>query len=235
MKVKQWSLCLGLIAIFVSLCAAPAKADLSWENENVSTNIPHQPNGTTIQKNYFTQNASRVELGNGKIMIIDYNAMKMYSLEPAAKTYTEIDINEMGMPPNMSPADKKKMGEMMGGMMGIQITPTNETKTIEGYKCLKYNVNIAMMNGEYWVSKDVKGYQELKALGARVGSVMEKNPMLRQTNIAGMVEKLDGFPVQTVNHIMGGTVVSTLKKVEQKSVDPALFRVPKDYTLTRSK
>jgi hypothetical protein len=50
-----------------------------------------------------------------------------------------------------------------------------------------------------------------------------------------MVEKLDGFPVYTVNHVMGGTVASTLKKIEQKSLDPALFTVPKDYTVKKSR
>jgi hypothetical protein len=59
--------------------------------------------------------------------------------------------------------------------------------------------------------------------------------MLRQFNIAGIVEKLDGFPVYTVNHVLGETVESTLKNVEQRPLDPALFRVPKDYALKQSK
>ncbi len=77
----------------------------------------------------------------------------------------------------------------------------------------------------------MKGFKELKAIGARLGSVLEQHPMMRQMNIAGMVEKLDGFPVQITNRILGGTVVSTLKKVEQKPLDAELFRIPKDYAL----
>jgi hypothetical protein len=159
----------------------------------------------------------------------------MYSLDSGAKTYTELNLGELPVPSDMSAANKQKMNEIMGAMMTIQITPTGETKTIEGYKCRKYNVNIAMMNAEYWVSPDVKGYQELRTLGAKVGAIMERNPMLRQMNVAGMAEKLGGYPVYTVNHLMGGTVESTLKKIEQKSLDPALFIVPKDYTLKKSR
>ncbi len=233
--MKKLLLCLALIAIFAVLHTTPSNADLYWENENVSTSIPHQPDGAMIQKNYFTANGSRVEMENGKVVILDYNAMKLYSLDTKARTYTELDIGTMGMPPNMTQADKQKMGEMMGSMMGIQVTPTDESKTIEGYNCRKYNVSFAMMNGEYWVSKDIKGYQELKAVGAKLSASAQNNPMLRQMNVAGMVEKLDGFPVYTVNHVMGGTIVSTLKHIEQKPLDPALFSVPKDYTKTLAK
>jgi len=58
-----------------------------------------------------------------------------------------------------------------------------------------------------------------------VGAIAERNPMLRQIDFTGIVEKLGGFPVYTVNHVMGGTLESTLKKIEQKSLDPgAVYR-----------
>ena len=56
----------------------------------------------------------------------------------------------------MAPADNKKMAEIIGAVMATQVTPTDEMKTIAGYKCRKYNVRIAVMNVEYWVSKDVR-------------------------------------------------------------------------------
>ncbi len=236
MKGKKWALCLCIMALFAGLFAPSAKADLYFESENVSTNMPNQPNGTSIQKNYFTSNRSRIEMGNGKVFILDYNAMKMFSLDSRSKTYSELNLGDVpGVPRDMPAANKQKMGEMMGAMLAIHITPTDEFKTIEGYQCRKYNANLAVINGEYWVSKDVKGYRELKAMGAKLGAITERNPMLRQINIAGMVEKLDGFPVYAVNHIMGGTVESTLKKVEQKTLDPGLFVVPKDYALKKKK
>jgi hypothetical protein len=235
MKIKKWGLCLGIVALFTGLCTPSANADLYCETENVSTNIPNQPDGTSILKYYFTHNASRVQLGDTKVIIVDYNAMRLYSLDTKAKTFTEMNLSELPGLPGVAAADNKKMAEMMGAVMGTQITPTDELKTIAGYKCRKYNVRIAIVNGEYWVSKDVRGYRELRDMGAKVGSIAERNPMLRQIDIAGMVEKLGGFPVYTVHHVMGGTVASTLKKIEQKSLDPALFIVPKDYAMKKSR
>jgi hypothetical protein len=236
MNRNKWALCVGIMALFAVLFAPSAKADLYFESENVSTNLPNQPNGTAIQKNYFTSNRSRIEMGNGKVFILDYNAMKLFTLDSRAKTYTELNLGEVpGLPEDMPAANKEKMAELMGAVLAIHVTPTNEVKTIEGYQCRKYNANLATMNGEYWVSKDVKGYKELKAMGAKLGTFTERYPMLRQINIAGMVDKLDGFPVYAINHMMGGTVESTLKKIEQKTLDPGLFVIPKDYALKKKK
>ncbi|MCE5336526.1 MAG: DUF4412 domain-containing protein [Desulfobacteraceae bacterium] len=222
---------LGLFLFVSVMLTGNANADLYWENENISKGVPHQLNGTTLQKNYFMANASRIEMGDGKVMLFDYEGLKMYTLHPQARTYTVTNMSEVGMPSGMSAADREMMGKLMGGMMGIKVTPTNEKKTVAGYPCRKYLVNIAVVQGEYWVSQEVKGFRELKAIGARVGSLLENHPVMRQMNVAGLVDKLDGFPVQTTNHIMGGTVVSTLKRVEQKPLDPQLFKVPKGYAL----
>ncbi|MHC1729686.1 MAG: DUF4412 domain-containing protein [Syntrophobacteraceae bacterium] len=234
MKINKLVFCLVFMALTAAFFASAAHADLYWENENISTGIPNQKNGTTLQKNYFTANASRIETGDGNVIISDYKSMNVYNLNTQAKSYTVMNMNDFGMP-KMSGPEKEQMSKMMGSMMAIQVTPTNETKTIAGYKCRKTNMTMAMVQGEYWVSKDVKGYEELRVVGAKLAAALDKNPMLRQMNVAGMIEKLDGFPVQTTNKVMGGTIVSTLKKVEQKSLDPALFVVPKDYALDKNR
>jgi hypothetical protein len=225
----------ALLAFFAVFSAAAARADLYFENENVTRGVARQKDGTTIQKNYFSSTAMRVEPGDGKIIIVDYDSMTMCSLDPGSKTYSELNLNDIpGLPPGASAADREKMMQFMGGLE-MRVTPTDETKVIEGYQCRKYLLNMMMLRGVYWVSKDVKGYRELRALGTRMMSISEKNPMFRQMNVAGMIDKLDGFPVRTENSLMGGTVVSTLKRVEQKDLDPALFKVPKDYVLKSSR
>ncbi|MEM5786595.1 MAG: DUF4412 domain-containing protein [Syntrophobacteraceae bacterium] len=232
MKIRTLAFCLAIILLPAIFAAPAARADIYWENENISQGIPGQKDGVTLQKNYFTATAARIETGDGKILITDYDTMMLYNLNPADKTYSVIDLNQpIGVPPKMSGPDKERMGKMMGQMMQIRITPTDEIKTIQGYKCRKYLADIAMVQGIYWVSKDVKGYQELRAIGAKLASAAERNPMLRQMNVAAMVEKLDGFPVQAVNSVMGGTITSTLKKAEQKKLEPALFKVPRNYVM----
>lgn len=235
MKTAKWANCLGIAALLAALCARPALADLYWETESVSTNLPCQRNGTSVQKYYLTPNASRVELSDRKVFIVDYNAMVLFFLDTKKRTCTALNLAQLPRFPGLTDANQKKVGQMLGAMMAVRISPTDESRTIVGYRCRKYDVRIAMVKGEYWVSKDVRGYRELKILGAEAGAIAERNPVLRQIDVAGMIERLDGFPVYTVNHVMGVTVASTLKKVEQKSLDPALFVVPKGYTMKKSR
>jgi hypothetical protein len=228
MKIRKKAFCFGIMVMFAALFSSAAYADLYWETETVSNGVPHQQSGTVIEKHYFTSSAYRLEAGDGKIMIMNYDLMKSYTLNPQTKTYTEVDLNQM--PEMMRGMNKEQMDKMMEGME-MKVTPTSETKTIAGYKCTRYMVDFAMVHGEYWVSKDVKGSQELKAVAAKLGKAAQNNPMLRHMNIASMVERFDGFPVQTTSKMMGGTIVNTLKKVEQQKINPELFRVPGDYTL----
>ncbi|HYA42917.1 MAG TPA: DUF4412 domain-containing protein [Syntrophobacteraceae bacterium] len=227
-------ICFALTALLAAFCARSAWADLYWETESVSTNLSGKQTKTSIQKYYFTPRSLRVELGGSKVYIVDYDAMELHSLDTRAKTCTDLNLTELPGLSGVSAADKNKAAEIVGAMMAIQVTPTDELKTIAGYRCRRFNVRIAIMNGEYWVSEDVAGYRELKSVGAKVGAIAERNPMLRQVDVAGMVEKLGGFPVYTVNHLMGETVASTLRKIEQKSLDPALFVVPEDYAVKKS-
>jgi len=235
MSKKRSVLFIGILILPAFLCAPPARADLYWETESVWTNMPHRHNGTSVQKYYFTSKASRLELSGGKAFILNYDTMELYSLDTKKKTCTELNLaNLPQLVDNPSPRNKK-LDKVLGSVFGLQVTPTDEMRTIEGYRCRRYNIRLAILIGEYWVSEEVGGYQELKELGARVESVAERSPMLRQMDVGSVVERLGGFPVCTVNHVMGGTITSTLKRVERKSLDPRLFVVPKGYKIKKSK
>jgi hypothetical protein len=227
---RKWQLVLVLTLSTFLIGVSSAFADLYWESEQVTQGVKGQPPGPSIMKSYYTDKASRIELADGKIVIMDFDKKLVYSLDPAAKTYSQMDMNEMGGSKQMAnmPAEQRKMMESM--MQNMQITPTAETKVINGYNCKKYMVSFMMMNSEYWLSKDVKGYDELKAIGAKMAKSFEGNPMLKQMNIAAMMDKLDGFPVRTVTQVMGGTITNTLVKMEKKSLSSDLFQVPAGYT-----
>jgi len=92
-------------------------------------------------------------------MIIEFGTMMMYQLNPGNKTYTKVNM--------MSMMDDK-MGEIA---KDIQVTPTNETKKIAGYKCKKFDVNMMGVKSEHWLSKEVKGYKEFK----KISKKMEKS------------------------------------------------------------
>ncbi len=232
MRFSKFAICFGSTAFLMLFFAFLAHADLYFEYENISKNIPRQPDGSRIQKNYLTSSASRIETGDGKVIIFDYNSSVFYTLSPMTRSYSQVKIDDVpGVPAEASPAEKEQLGKLMGGMMQLKVSPTSESKTVEGYNCRKYLVDMAMTQGVYWVSKDVPGYTELKSIGAKLGSLSAKNPVLRQMNIAAIVDKLEGFPVMIVTNMMGGTVTSTLRKVEQKPLNPDLFVVPKDFSL----
>ncbi len=228
LKFLLFSIILGMIT------SSAAMADLYWESDQETKGMPGRPDETRVIKTYLTAYASRTEQ-EGQITIMNFDTKIMYHINPQAKTYQQINLAEMGKPPEMK-GDKGQMQQMMKNMMGnIQVTPTQETRQIAGYNCQKYMVSGMMMNSDYWLSKDVKGYEEIKEIGKKVASVFDENPMMKQMNIAGMMGQLDGFPVQMVMNIMKGTSTTTLKKIEKKSLDKSLFSVPEGYTQTQSK
>jgi hypothetical protein len=85
---------------------------------------------------------------------------------------------------------------------------------------------------EHWVTRDIQGFEEMMAYGKRFSEAMSKNPMMRQMNIPAMIKDLNGFPVETTMHMMGGKMTTTLQKFEQKRLSPDLFRVPPGYKKT---
>jgi len=230
LKYLLFSVVLGL------MISSVAMADLYWESDQETKGMPGRPDETKVIKTYLTEYASRTER-EGQITIMNFDTKVMYQINPQAKTYQQINIAEMGKPPEMKGEKGQQMQQqMMKNMMGnIQVTPTQETRQIAGYNCQKYLVSGMMMNSDYWLSKDVKGYEEVKEIGKKVSAIFDENPMMKQMNIAGMMGQLDGFPVQTVMNIMKGTSTTTLKKIEKKSLDKSLFSVPEGYTQEQSK
>lgn len=236
MKTKYFVSAMVLVGLFLFATSNGAWADVYLESEQVSQGMPGQlQDSTTLVKHYLTTNATMTDMGE-RITIINFKEKILYDLDSLTKTYTKSPIEKMGMPAGKS--DEMANNPMFKAMMksmtqSAKVTPTNETKKIEGYKCKKYLVNIMMAQSDYWVSKDVKGLDEMKEIGEKSIKLFEANPMMKQTNILGMMKDLDGYPVQTVTRIMGGTMINTLKKVETKKLDKDLFKVPKGYKLVK--
>ena len=84
---SKWQLVLVLTVFTLFLGVSLAYADLYWESEQVTQGVKGQPPGPSIMKSYYTDKASRIELADGKIMIMEYDKKLVYRLDPAAKTY----------------------------------------------------------------------------------------------------------------------------------------------------
>lgn len=234
MKMKHLFSAVLLAALSLLVPLAGVWADVYLESEQVSQGMPGDPKDvTSTTKYYVTQDATRTDMVD-RIIIVDLKGKVFYDLDPAAKTYIKSSIESMGMSDEEAKqmADNPMFKAMMKSMsQGAKVTPTSETKKIAGYNCKKYLVTIMMAQSDYWVSKEVKGMDEMRAVGEKTAKLFEGNPVMQQSNIMGMLKELDGYPVQTITKMMGGSVVTTLKKVETKKIDKALFKVPKGYKL----
>lgn len=229
---RNLGVCFVVVSAMLLFFASMTYAGVYWESEVVKRGAPGQPDENRTERYYVTKSASRNERANGRIIIINFNRMTMYELNPKSHTYTETNLDSIRLP-----GMDQKTSEMAFGILGqgmMQVTPTNETKTIRGYQCRKFTFSFIVMQGEYWVSKDVKAYGQLKAIGQNLAKRLDKNPMLTHLNLLDVLNKSDGFPVQIVTQTMGRQTTSTLRKVEEKEFTDDLFSVPNGYTLKQS-
>jgi hypothetical protein len=216
---------------------ASVQADLYFETEQVSRGIPGQPDGTAVLKQYFSSDATMIDLGD-RITIMNFKEKMVYDLEKASRTYTSNAIDKMGMESFGIEAEGEEQNALLQTMLqtmaqNSKVTPTSEVKTIQGYKCRKYVIDIMMTSSQYWVTREFTGYDEMKSIAERATQAFMNNPLMRQMNVLGMMKELDGYPVHTITQIMNGTITSTLKKTEQKKLDPSLFKVPAGYKMVK--
>jgi hypothetical protein len=223
------TLCSVSLTLTGFMLASPVYADLYWVCEVENRGVPGEPDGVKVGKHYYTTQACRMEVGE-RITLMDFSDGTMYVLDPKEKTYEAMIPQQM--PEEMGKEEQELMKALVQGMTeSVEVTPTRETKMISGYKCRKYTVVFMGVTSDYWLSKDVKGYEEFEKISESMARGLEKNPMMKQVNIAGMMGQLDGFPVKTVNRIPGsGSMTTTLRSIEVKRLSPVLFRIPSGYS-----
>jgi len=234
MKIKI-SITLLLTAVLLLGSLGAGSADLYFESQQITKGIPGQPDDTATIKQYLTTDFTMTDMGD-VLTIIDMNKKILHELDRETKTYRSTEIDKLGGMPGMGPEAKElEENPMFKAMMesmakSFKVTPTDEYKTIAGYNCRKFIVEVMMSTSEYWVTKEFEGYDEMKVIGEKSARLFANNPMMKQMNISGMLNSLDGYPVQTITQMMGGSIQTTLIKMERKKIDRALFAIPAGYT-----
>ncbi|RJQ83620.1 MAG: DUF4412 domain-containing protein [Desulfobacteraceae bacterium] len=230
---------LSFVAVLLLLLfAGNAVADLYIESEQISRGMPGQPDGAAVLKQYFAAETVMLDLGN-RLTIMNFKEEIYYELNKVAKTYTLGRLDNMGLDSLGIETQGIEHNPLLNTVMtavaqSAAVTPTQEIRSIAGYSCRKFWVRLLMTESVYWTSKDIPGWEELRALGQRSDRAFRNNPLLRQMNILGLVRDLDGYPVQTITYIPGGgSITTTLEKAELKKLDPDLFKVPAEYKLVR--
>ena len=218
-------ICLALFSM-----AAMVSADFYYESEVTGTPGQTEPQ---IAKNYISEYGMRIDNGPTNGMIINFKDEVMYNVNFNEKVYIETKFAEMMQPKDpQEQAQMDQMGKMMRQMIdSMEVNPTEETMKIGDWNCKKYIVKIMGMESVYWVTKDVKNYDDVAKYLAKYKKVFDKSPILKNLSSAfEMQAKIDGFPVKTINKMMGMEMVSTVKKVEEKKIDKKMFLPPEGFT-----
>ena len=97
--------------------------------------------------------------------------------------------------------DAERAEKMMKNMVkDVTVEKTDETQTINGRKCTKYNVTMMGISTEQWVTKDVKTFMELKEDTKKYMEKFKDNSMISQMmNMDTSAGKVDGFPHEKCN------------------------------------
>ena len=188
------------------------------------------PAQDTYTETWMSGDKMRMDSCDNKGKLIDstiWRGDKIYDIDHAQKTYTEMDISEI-------------LGGVASMMkMTAKVTPTSESKKVNKWNCKKYIVEIKTSMGpvtttmtmEMWVSEDID---------VDYGRYME----ISQSAISGLVsftegserelQKIKGHPVLSTMTIttMGQSIKSTTELLEydsHRSVPRGFYDVPQGY------
>ena len=237
----------GVCLIFL-LAASAAGQGLYWESSTSGGPLKDQ---TNVSQTYAMPKMFMI-VSQAKVMILRMDQEKIYDVDPAKQTYSEMTFADMEAYAkkagdkmaafrekikNMPPEQKKQM-EALGAMMGggadspVDIKATGEKKTISGFSCAQY---VMSRGGKeimtMWVTKDVTGFDNLRKDWLEFGK-----RMATLTNMSGLgdaYQKMDGFPMETDVDMMG-KMTTVVTKVEKRSTPASEFSVPAGYTKTES-
>jgi hypothetical protein len=235
------------LSLALLLAGSAFSQGLYWESTTTGGPLGDKGN---VSQNFAMPRMLKV-VNPTMVMILRIDQEKIYNVDPAKKTYSEITFADMEAYAKKAgdkmaafkekiknlPPDQRKQMEGMAGVMGgteapVEVSATGEKKTIAGFACTKY----IMKRGDkemmtLWVTKDVTGFDNLRKdlmeFGKRTAAL---------TNMSGLsdaYQKIDGFPMETDMDMMG-KMTTVVTKVEKRSTPAGEFSVPAGYTKTDS-
>ncbi len=238
------------------LVACAARADVKIVSEVNVTGLPPQAQAQVKQTfpqtvmTYYKGDMTRTELA-GSVVLYDCLGDKLYTLDPAKKTYTIASVQEM----------MEKAGPLMAMMKFDTTADVKEggaSKTIAGKpaKNFLFTANIALsmegtpagmlpttkIVGEQWVTNAVAlpaNCQRMMAAslarsaGPMLGGMkplIEKMATMKGAPLSSKVtvtitaaQPLPGLPTDPI------VTTTEVKAISEEALDDALFKIPADY------
>ena len=178
--------------------------------------------------------ASPEKLGLFTSVIVRLDQKKVYLLNHPQETFTEIDlpVDFANLLPEGQREAMKPMMDMMA--MTAKVTPTDETRTINGWETRKWDVELSNKMGmqistDAWVTQDIDtDLDTFKTLTRQIAALQPGGD-----DWIDELLKLDGVPVlqETTMNMMGSTVASReqLVSVKKQAAPAGTFEVPAGY------
>ncbi len=231
--MKRIILILVITVLLFSFVSADVYIKTKTHTDAVAIMGQKQPAKDEIIEQWLGDNIYANITGK-QTMIIDMNKKMVYILMHANKSYVETPL----------PLDMKKLlpaqaAQMLAMMkLTITVTPTTETKVINKWKCIGYDMNMSMrmmtMKSRIWATKDVpfdwRKFQE--KFGVETFKATMASMQIGEEAINEM-KKIHGFQVSTemTMTIMGQKVKvsSSVIEITKKSAPAGVYTIPSDY------
>lgn len=182
-----------------------------------------------------------ISRGSDQTVLVRLDKETVYLIDEQKKHYSEMPFSVFEEASNQaeSEMDNEQIPEQFRDMMTmkVSVTPTDETKKIDGYSCRKYVQKITnpmmKMSADLWATKEIDIDPKLfqRYYSAFSGGNSRMQEFLGQ--LYREFAKIEGVVVysESVSEAMGRTMKSSTKLLEAKKKEaPAgTFEVPKKY------
>ncbi len=210
--------------------AATVSADFSCETR-IGRPGKTEP---SISRTYMSESAIRLEPGGGIVQIINFTTRELLEMNLNDKTYRVTRFDDLVVPATGDKAKPEAQSKDMLSRMvdSMEVTRTEETQVINGHKCTKHLVSV--MGGspsEYWITSEIPEYGLQLAKADKLREIFRNHAVLATlTNSYDSYQKLGGFSLKTINHLMGMDLVSEVVNISTEPVDAKIFQIPEGFS-----
>ncbi|NTW49291.1 MAG: DUF4412 domain-containing protein [Chlorobiales bacterium] len=201
-----------LFGFFLPASVTQAKGAFEGELE-MTLNSPTFNGSATFVISSYGINVL-VKSGNqSQTILILPDSKNVFRLNPAEKTYEELDLDAMQRQSAALSRLKQYRIEKLG------------TEAVLGYKCAHFTISDGTNQMELWTAKDFISGEPLKMLTSASQFLGVNSKMMDEM----AKEVVDGFPVKMSAKVQGQTMSSQVTRVRKKRLKSGLFKLPSGY------
>jgi hypothetical protein len=182
---------------------------------------------------------------------IDYEKLRLYRYSRKNNSCESFPLNDPAKTPGQPAGGEEQARQDMIKILGsFRVITSGERQKIQGYACRKKHIlfaadlsssqvavspeisrfgqNFTESTVSYWVTTEV---QELDTLLYHAGTrheIFQANPLLRQVDVTGLLEPLQGLPVMIEKKTRQDAIQLTLMNISRKSSKDRIPAVPEE-------